>query len=66
MGRIQLKCGCQIVPPDVLARLAQDFSGRLRWYSGPDGGPATAVNRAVGLARGEIIGWQALDLRSLG
>ena len=24
MGRIQLKCGCQIVPPDVLARLAQD------------------------------------------
>ncbi|EAR21641.1 glycosyltransferase family 2 protein [Nitrococcus mobilis] len=45
----------------VLADLTQAFPGRLRWYSAPDGGPAEAINRAVGLARGKIIGWLNSD-----
>lgn len=44
-----------------LTALAEAFPGRLRWYSAPDGGPAAAINRAVGLARGEVIGWLNSD-----
>lgn len=44
-----------------LTTLAEKFRGRLRWYSAPDGGPAEAINRAVGLARGKIIGWLNSD-----
>lgn len=46
---------------NVLADLAQQFPGRLRWRSAPDDGPAEAINRAVGIARGEIIGWLNSD-----
>lgn len=45
----------------VLADLAQEFPGRLRWFSGPDDGPADAVNHGVRLARGQIIGWLNSD-----
>lgn len=44
-----------------LTAFAEKFGGRLRWYSAPDGGPAEAINRAVGLARGKIIGWLNSD-----
>ena len=34
---------------------------RLRWLSEPDGGPADAVNKGLGLARGEIAAIQSSD-----
>lgn len=45
----------------VLAELSTAYPNRLRWYSAPDSGPADAINRAVGLARGELIGWLNSD-----
>jgi hypothetical protein len=45
----------------VLAKLSEQFPGRVRWSSGADAGPADAINRAVALARGEIIGWLNSD-----
>ena len=45
----------------VLAGLQQVFGERLRWYSEPDGGPAHAINKALKLARGELIGWLNSD-----
>lgn len=40
-------------------RAAQD--PRLRWSSAPDTGPAAAVNKAVAMARGSVIGWLNAD-----
>lgn len=34
---------------------------RLRWFSGPDRGPAQALNKALRQARGTIIGWLNSD-----
>ena len=34
---------------------------RLRWYSARDGGAAQAINKALSLSRGEIIGWLNSD-----
>jgi hypothetical protein len=45
----------------ILATLATEHPGRLRWTSAPDGGPAQAVNAAVARARGAIIGWLNSD-----
>ena len=47
--------------PSLLAELAEQHPGRLRWVSAPDSGPAAAVNRAVALAEGEVIGWLNSD-----
>jgi GT2 family glycosyltransferase len=44
-----------------LAELARRHPGRLRWTSGPDGGPAAAVNAAVRLARAPLLGWLNSD-----
>lgn len=41
---------------EILARYP-----RLRWRSEPDGGQADAVNKGIGLARGEILGWLNAD-----
>ena len=45
----------------LLARLAAEHPGRLRWASAPDDGPAAALNAAVEAARGEFIGWLNAD-----
>jgi hypothetical protein len=45
----------------ILASLATEYPGRLRWSSAPDGGPAQAVNAAVAQARGAIVGWLNSD-----
>jgi glycosyltransferase involved in cell wall biosynthesis len=44
-----------------LAALAERHPGRLRWTSGPDSGPAAAVNAAVHLARAPLLGWLNSD-----
>ncbi|WP_295386868.1 glycosyltransferase family 2 protein [uncultured Thiodictyon sp.] len=46
---------------DRLVRLAARFGGRLSWRSGPDSGPANAINQALGRARGALIGWLNSD-----
>jgi len=49
---------------DTLRRLEGllgEFGTRLRWISEPDSGPAQAVNKALRLARGGIIGWLNSD-----
>jgi len=43
-----------------LARRAQT-DRRLRWFSGPDTGPADALNKALTRVRGTIIGWLNAD-----
>lgn len=45
----------------VLSRLADRYPGRIRWFSAPDGGPAEAINRAVRMARHELLGWLPAD-----
>jgi len=45
----------------VLSRLSREAKGRMRWYSGADNGPAQAVNRAMVMARGDVIGWLNAD-----
>lgn len=45
----------------ALERLAAELPGRLRWALAADSGPAQAVNRAVALARGDVIGWLNSD-----
>jgi len=45
----------------ILSRLAQEADGRLGWRSEADNGPAHAVNKAMVMARGDIIGWLNAD-----
>lgn len=48
--------------PALLERLQQEFGAqRLRWQSEPDRGPAHALNKALALARGGVIGWLNSD-----
>lgn len=47
--------------PDLLAALAQQHPGRIRWVSEPDNGPADAVNKAVAMAAAPLIGWLNSD-----
>lgn len=44
-----------------LQALEQAFAGRLRWFSGPDEGPADAVHRGVLEAKAPLIGWLNSD-----
>jgi len=44
-----------------LHTLARVYPGRLRWFSGPDAGPADAVHRGVLEARAPLIGWLNSD-----
>lgn len=45
----------------LLAELAAEFTGRLRWASAPDAGPASAVNEAVRRTRAPLVGWLNSD-----
>lgn len=45
----------------LLARMSQQAGGRLRWWSEADHGPAHAVNKAMEIARGDVIGWLNAD-----
>ncbi|WP_051243517.1 glycosyltransferase family 2 protein [Azohydromonas australica] len=48
--------------PQLLAQLQAEYGPeRLRWQSEPDRGPAHALNKALALARGSIIGWLNSD-----
>lgn len=44
-----------------LSALEQAFSGRLRWFSGPDAGPADAVHQGVLQSKAPLIGWLNSD-----
>jgi glycosyltransferase involved in cell wall biosynthesis len=46
---------------ELLVQLQVEFGERLRWSSQKDGGAAEAVNHAMSLAQGEIIGWLNSD-----
>ncbi len=46
---------------ELLVQLQQEFGGRLRWVSQQDTGPAQAINTAISLAQGDIIGWLNSD-----
>jgi len=46
---------------ELLVQLQQEFGGRLRWLSQQDTGPAQAINSAIALAQGDIIGWLNSD-----
>ena len=45
----------------LLVRLQREFGERLRWVSQQDDGPAQAINAALALAQGELIGWLNSD-----
>ncbi|MBA1445493.1 MAG: glycosyltransferase [Chromatiales bacterium] len=45
----------------ILSRLAQEANGRLRWKSETDRGPVHAVNKAMAMAQGNVIGWLNAD-----
>lgn len=46
---------------ELLVHLQQEFGERLRWESQQDTGPAQAINTAITLSQGEIIGWLNSD-----
>ena len=46
---------------ELLVRLQREYGKRLRWVSQKDTGPAEAINTALGLAEGDIIGWLSSD-----
>ncbi|MEO8333246.1 MAG: glycosyltransferase family 2 protein [Gallionella sp.] len=45
----------------LLGRLAREAEGRLHWVSEADRGPAHAVNKAMAVAQGGVIGWLNAD-----
>ena len=46
---------------ELLVRLQAEFGERLRWVCQKDGGAAEALNHAISLAQGEVIGWLNTD-----
>ena len=46
---------------ELLVRLQAEFGERLRWICQKDGGAAEALNHAISLAQGEVIGWLNSD-----
>jgi glycosyltransferase involved in cell wall biosynthesis len=45
----------------LLENLLIEFSPRIRWVSAADGGPASAINRALQYSRADIVGWLNAD-----
>jgi glycosyltransferase involved in cell wall biosynthesis len=48
---------------DLLMRLKEEYGGRLLLYLEPDKGQSDAVNRGMGQARGNLLGWINSDDR---
>jgi hypothetical protein len=46
---------------ELLVKLQREYGKRLRWVSQKDTGTSQAVNTALGLAQGDIIGWLNSD-----
>jgi glycosyltransferase involved in cell wall biosynthesis len=46
---------------DGTAEILQQYGDRLVWFSEKDGGQADAINKGLGMARGEILGWLNSD-----
>jgi glycosyltransferase involved in cell wall biosynthesis len=46
---------------DLLMTLQKEYGERLRWISQVDSGPAQAINKALKMAQGSIIGWLNSD-----
>ena len=46
---------------DLLIKLQAEYSERLRWVSQKDSGAAEAINHAISLANGDLIGWLNSD-----
>lgn len=46
---------------DLLVKLQAEYGDRLRWISQRDTGAAQAINKALALANGEVIGWLNSD-----
>ena len=46
---------------DKIFSLQEKYSNKLKWISREDSGPAEAINTAIGLSQGEIIGWLNSD-----
>lgn len=46
---------------ELLGQLQAEFGGRLHWTSQKDTGAAQALNRAVSMCEGEVVGWLNSD-----
>jgi hypothetical protein len=46
---------------DILREYGERYPDRFRWVSEPDQGQSDALNKGIGLARGEFLGWQNSD-----
>jgi len=45
----------------ILKEYGQRYPDRFRWVSEPDNGQSDAFNKGLGMARGELVGWQNSD-----
>jgi glycosyltransferase involved in cell wall biosynthesis len=45
----------------LLENLLIEFGPRIRWISAADGGPSSAINRALQYSRADIVGWLNAD-----
>lgn len=46
---------------ELLARLQREYGQRLRWISAKDNGAAHALNRALAMGGGDLVGWLNAD-----
>ena len=46
---------------ELLCKLQKEFVTQLQWVSQKDSGPAQALNTAISLANGQVVGWLNSD-----